>query len=146
MEYAMRSLAILLAAGLALCGCEEERATRAVSGPPPDLPIAEPEPPPAEIAVDNAIPSATPAVVLPEDAAAALAGLRLVGAAAGEGETAQCARAALAAAGVTAEQGLPFDDPARLRASLALARQAAATCPEEAAREIGEWLGADTDT
>ncbi len=142
----MRSLAILLAAGLALGGCEEERATLAVSRPPLDLPLAEPEPPPAEIAVDHAIPSATPAVVLPEDAAAALAGLRLVGAAAGEGETAQCAQAALAAAGVTADQPLPFDDPARLRASLALARQAAASCPEAAARQVGEWLATDTET
>jgi hypothetical protein len=142
----MRPLAILLAAGLALGGCEEERATRAVSRPPPELPLAEPEPPPAEVTVDHAIPSATPAMVLPEDAAAALVGLRLMEAASGEGETARCAQAALAAAGVTADRSLPFDDPARLRASLALARQAAATCPEEAAREIGAWLAADTET
>jgi hypothetical protein len=83
---------------------------------------------------------------LPGDAAAALAGLRLQAAAAGEGEVAGCARAALAAAGVTEAQPLPLDDPARLRASLALARQAAATCPEDAARQIGEWLGAEADT
>ncbi len=142
----MRPLAILLAAGLALGGCEEERTTLAVSRPPPDLPLAEPEPPPAEVTVEHTIPSATPAMVLPEDAAAALVGLRLMDAASGEGETAQCAQAALAAAGVTADQRLPFDDPARLRASLALARQAAATCPEQAAREIGAWLATDAET
>jgi hypothetical protein len=136
----MRCLAILVAAGLAVSGCVEEPASLAVSRPPIDLPIAEPDPPLAEVAVDHGLPNLTPDIVLPDDAATTLAALRLAEAAGREGETGQCAQAALAAAGVTAEQALPFDDPARLRASLALARQAAGICPEQAARELGEWL------
>lgn len=142
----MRCLAILLAAGLAVSGCGEEATTMALSRPPPDLPLAEPEPPPPEVTVDHALPSVTPAIVLPEDAAVALAALRLMGASGQEGETGQCAQAALVAAGVTEDEPLPFDDPPRLRASLAFARQAVATCPEDAARQIAEWLGAEEGT
>jgi len=142
----MRSLAILLAAGLALSGCAEEPATMALSRVPAALPLAEPEPPPAEVAVDHSLPNLTPDIVLPDDAATTLVALRLVEAAGREDEMGQCAQAALAAAGASEGQPLPFGDPPRLRASLALARHAAGACPEGAARELGDWLGAGPDT